>query len=208
MTVGGVVVVVGAIEVGGHNGNVIRAVLTVQEFAVLETGNFRQGVGLIGLLQFTGKQAAFLHGLRRHAGVDTGGAQELQLLAAVLPGRVDDVHFQRHVVIHEIGQCFLIGHDAADLGSSKEHILRLLLCKKRFHSILTGQVQLLVGAGDDIGVALPVQFPDDCRANHAPVARHINFGTFLHHKADASFRVRSRMASSRSWTAIIRTSSS
>ena len=174
MAVGGVIVVVWAIEVGGHDADIVGAVLTVQELAILQTGDLRQRIGLVGLFQLTGQQAVFLHGLRCHAGVDAGGTEKLQLLAAVLPSRVDGVHLQRHVVIHEVGQCFLIGHDAADLGSSKEHILRLFLCEELFHSILTGQVQFFVGAGDDIGIALTLQLTNDCRAHHAAMTCDIN----------------------------------
>ena len=94
---------------------------------------------------------------------------------------MDGIHLQRHVVIHEIGKCFLIGHDAADLGSSKEHILRLLLCEELFHSILTGQVQFLVGASDDIGIALALQFPHDGAAHHAAMPGYIDLCVFLHH---------------------------
>ena len=148
-------------------------------------------------------------------GVDAGGAEEFQLLAAVLPSRVDGVHLQRHVVIHEVGQCFLVCHDAADLGSSKEHILRLLLCEELFHSILTGQVQLLVGAGDDVGVALTLQLTNDCRAHHAAMTCDINLSILFHHNRIAFFpnyrtalSAFSRFARSRSCFAMISTSCS
>ena len=116
---GRVIVVVGAIEVGGHDADVVGAILAVQELAVLQTGDLSQCIGLVGLFQFTGQQAVFLHRLRSHAGVDAGGAEEFQLLAAVLPCRVDGIHLQCHVVIHEIGQCFLICHDATDLAAAR-----------------------------------------------------------------------------------------
>ena len=215
MAVGGVIVVVGAVEVGGHDADVVGAVLAVQELAVLQTGDFRQRISLVGLFQLTGQQAAFLHGLRRHAGIDAGGAEELQLLAAILPCSVDDVHLQRHIVIHKISQRFLICHDAADFSSSKEHILRLLLCKERFHSILTGQIQLLVRTRDDIGVTLTLQFTDDCRTHHAAMTCNINLRILFHHKKitffqnyRTAFSAFSRFAHSRSCLAMISTSCS
>ena len=121
---------------------------------------------------------------------------------------MDDVHFQNHVVVHEIGKGVLVCHDAAHLGGGEEDILRLFFGKKCLHLILPGQIQFLVGSGDNIVVALPVQFPDNGTAHHAPVARHINFRILLHHCALTSFMVFSRIASCRSCTAIIRTSSS
>ena len=121
----------------------------------------------------------------------------------------------RHVVIHEVGQSLLICHDAADLGSCQEHILRLLLCEELFHSILTGQVQLLVSAGDDIGVALTLQLTDNCRANHAAMTCDINLSILFHHNKIAFFpnyrtalSAFSRFARSRSCLAMISTSCS
>ena len=170
----GMVVVVGAVEVGGHHGDVVRAVLAVEELAILEAGDLGQGIGLVGLLQLAGEQAALGHGLRRHAGVDAAGAQEFELAAAVAPGGMDDVHLQDHVVVHEVGQRALVGHNAAHLGGCQEHVLGLLLCEEGLHLVLTGEVQLPVRAGDDIGVALPLQFADNGTSHHAPVSGYVN----------------------------------
>src|SRR5699024_10177402 len=116
MAVGGVVVVVGTVQVGRHDADVVGAVLAVEVLAVFQAGDLGQGVGLVGLFQRRGQQAAFRHGLGRQAGINAGAAQKFQLFAAVLPGRVDDVHLQNHVVVHEIGLGLVVGHDAAHLG--------------------------------------------------------------------------------------------
>ena len=65
-----VVIVVRPVDVGGHYTDEVRAVLTVQELAVLQTGYFGQGVCLVGLFQFAREQATLFHGLGCHAGVD------------------------------------------------------------------------------------------------------------------------------------------
>ena len=44
-------VVVGTVEVGGHDGNVVRAVLQVEAFAHFQSGNFGNGVRFVGVLQ-------------------------------------------------------------------------------------------------------------------------------------------------------------
>ena len=181
MAVGGMIVVVGAVEVGGHHRDVVGAVLSVQELAVLQAADLGQGVSLVGLFQLAGQQAALLHGLGSHPGIDAGRTQELQLLAAVLPGRVDDVHLQNHVVVHEVGQGFLVGHNAAHFGGCQEDVFRLLLGKELLHGILPAEVQFLVGAGNDVGIALALQLTDNGRTHHAAVARHIDFCVFLHH---------------------------
>ena len=187
MAVGRVVVVVGAVEVCGHDRDIVRAVLAVEELAVFETADFGEGVSLVRLFQFGSQQAAFLHRLRGHARIDAGRAEELQLFAAVLPGGVDDVHLERHVEPHEISQRLLIGDDAADLGCGEEHVLGLFLGKEPFDILLTAEVKLLVGAGDDIAVALALQLTHDSAAHHAAVPGNVDFCIFVHHNKLPSF---------------------
>ncbi len=174
MAVLGVVVVVGAVEVGGHDGDVVGAVLAVEELAVLEAADLGEGVGLVGLLQRTGEETALRHGLGSHAGVDAAAAQELEFLAAVLPGGMDDVHLEDHVVVHEVGQGALVGDDAAYLGSSEEHVFGTLLSKERLHLVLTGEVQFRVGTGDDIVVSLSLEFAHNGASHHTTVACDVN----------------------------------
>ena len=66
----GMVIVVRPVEVGGHDGDVIGAILAVEILAVFEPRDFGEGVSLVGLLQRGGQQAAFGHGLGCHAGID------------------------------------------------------------------------------------------------------------------------------------------
>ena len=187
----GMVVVVGPVEVGGHHGDVVGAVLAVEELAILEAADLRQGISFVGLLQRAGEQAALGHGLGSHAGVDAAGAQEFELSATILPSGMDDVHLQNHVVVHEVGQRALVGHDAAHLGGCQEHVLGTLLCEEGLHLVLTGEVQLPVRAGDDIGVALPLQFADNGTSHHAPVSGYVNLTVLFHYRmyTVSSFRL-------------------
>ena len=66
------IVVVRAIEVRRHDGDIIRAILPIKELAVLQTADFRQRIRLVRLFQFGGQQAAFLHRLGRHPRIDAG----------------------------------------------------------------------------------------------------------------------------------------
>ena len=100
---------------------------------------------------------------------------------------MDDVHLERHVEPHEIGQRLLIGDDAADLGRGKEYVLGLLLGKELFDIFLTAEVKLLVGPGDDIVVALALQLTHDGAAHHAAVPGNIDFCIFVHHNKLPSF---------------------
>ena len=175
------VVVVGAVQVGGHDRNEVGAVLPVEELAVFQAADLRKGVGLVGFFQLTGQKAGLCHGLGRHAGIDAGGAKEQQLLAAVLPRAVYDVHLQHHIVVHEVGQSGFVGHNPADFRRSQHHIVRPFLREKGLHRLLTHQVQLLMRAGQEIGIALTRQFPADCRPDHPAMAGHVDFPVLVHH---------------------------
>ncbi len=95
--------------------------------------------------------------------------------------------FERHVEPHEIGQRLLIGDDAADLSRGKEYVLGLFLGKELFDVFLTAEVKLLVGAGDDIVVALALQLTHDGAAHHAAVPGNVDFCIFVHHNKLPSF---------------------
>ena len=56
------------------------------------------------------------------------------IFTAVLPGCVNHVHLQYHVVIHEISQCRLVGNDTTHFGSSQKDIFRFFFRKKLFNS--------------------------------------------------------------------------
>ena len=186
MAVCRVVVVVGTVKVCRHNADIISAVLSVQEFAVFKTGYLCKSISFICLFKLTCQQTAFLHRLRSHSRIDTGRAEELQFLAAILPCRVNDIHFKYHIVIHEICKSVLVCDNTAYLCGSKEYIFRLFLCKKSFDSILSAKVKLLVCACNYICVALSFEFTDNSRADHSPVTCYINFCVFLHHSKFSS----------------------
>jgi len=56
-------IIVGAIEIGGHDGTVISAILAVVGFTQFDTGDFGDGIGFIGGFQGAGEQGVFCHGL-------------------------------------------------------------------------------------------------------------------------------------------------
>ena len=64
-----------------------------------------------------------------------------------------------------------------------------------------------MGAGDQVGIALPLQLPDNGGADHSAVAGDVDFCVFLHHNLlSASFKALSRFASALSCFAMIDTS--
>ena len=118
--------------------------------------------------------------MRRHAGVDAAAAEKLQLLAAVLPSSVDDVHLEDHVVVHEVGQGVLVSDDAADFGCGEEDVFGLFGFEEGLHLVLTRQVEFLVRPCDDVGIALSLQFTDDGRAHHPTVTGDVYFAVYFH----------------------------
>ena len=94
---------------------------------------------------------------------------------------MNHVHLENHVVIHEIREGGLIGHDAADFCSREENILRLFSLEECLHSLLAAQIQLLVRTGNDVGIALTQKFADYGRAHHPPVTRNVYLTVLFHY---------------------------
>ena len=69
-------VVVGTVQIGGHDGYVIGAVLQVEAFTHFQSGYLGDGVRLVGIFQRGSKQGVLCHGLRSHARIDACAAQE------------------------------------------------------------------------------------------------------------------------------------
>ena len=176
----GVVVVIGAVEVGGHHRDVVRAVLAVEELTVLEAADLGQGIGFVGLLQLAGEQAALFHRLRGHAWIDATAAQKEEFFALVFPGSVDDIHLEDHVVVHEVREGALVGDDPADLGGRQEYVFGLLGSEEGLYGVLPREVQLLVRPRDDVGIALSPELPYDGASHHAPVAGDVYFAVGFH----------------------------
>jgi len=175
-----VVVVAGAVEVGGHDAAVVDAVagavLAVVTFAEFDAGDLGDGVGFVGGFQGAGQQGVFAHGLRGEFGVDAAAAEEQEFLHAHAPGLMDDVGFDHHVLVDEFGRVGVVGVDAADLGGGEVDLAGLLGFEEGAHGGLVGEVELGVGAGDDVGLALAVEDTDDGGPDHAAMAGDVDFG--------------------------------
>ena len=160
-----VVVVAGAVEVGGHDaaivGAVALAVLAVVAFAEFDAGDFGDGVGFVGGFQRAGEEGVFAHGLRGELGVNATAAEEQEFLHADPPGFVNDVGFDHHVLVDEFRRVGVVGVDATDLGSGQVNLVGLFGFKEGAYGGLVGQVEFGMGAGDDVGLALAVQNADD-----------------------------------------------
>ena len=155
-------VVVGAIEVGGHHGNIVGAVLQVVALAHLEARNLGNSVLLVGVLQGRGKQAVLLHGLGCVLGVDAGGAQEEQLFYSVSVGLGDDVALDLHVHHDEVSTVEHVGHDAAHEGCGQDNCIGTLFIEERLDLVLVSQIQFFMTAAHEVGVTTLFQIVPDC----------------------------------------------
>lgn len=64
------VVVAGAVQIGGHGADGVKAVLFAVGLTHLDAGYFGQGIGVVGGLQRAGEQIFFPDGLRAELGID------------------------------------------------------------------------------------------------------------------------------------------
>ena len=173
-------VVARPVQVGGHHGDVVGAVLQIERLAHLQARDFGNSIGLVGVLQRSGEQCGLGDGLRGLSWIDAGAAQEEQFLHAVSPTLADDILLDGEILVDEVGAVLQVGHDAAHMGSRQHDILGLLLVKEAVHCHGIHQVQFLVGAADEVGVALGLQAVPDGTAHKAAVACHIYLSVFLH----------------------------
>jgi hypothetical protein len=91
---------------------------------------------------------------------------------------MNDIGFDHEVVVDEFGRVGGVGVDAADLGGGQVDLARLFGGHEGPHGGLVGEIQLGVGAGDELlrRVALGQQLAHDGRADHAAVAGDVDSG--------------------------------
>ena len=168
-------VIVGAIQVGRHHGDIVGTVLQVVALAHLQTGNLGDGIFLVGVLQRRREQAVLLHRLRGILGIDAGRAQEEQTLHTVTIGLADDVALHEHVLHDEVGSIERVGHDATHEGCRQNDGLGALLVEEASHGQLVGEVKLAVATPNKVGITTLQEIVPDGRANKSPMAGHIDF---------------------------------
>ena len=174
----GVVVVVGAVEVGGHHGDEVGAVLAVEELAVFEARDLRKGVGLVGLLELGGEQARFLHGPGRHAGMQILQAEELKLAAAL-----------RQAALMTFISSIMLSYMKSARADELATIPPTLAAARKTYSGRSAAKKSLTACPVDehpprwvrvmMGAASPaLQFAYDGRADHAAVTGDVDSGVF------------------------------
>jgi hypothetical protein len=175
-----VVVVARAIQVGRHHGQKLGAVLAVERPAHFDTGDLGHGVGTIGGFERAGEEVFLLHRLRAVARVDARGTEKQQAFDAVPVCRLDEVVLDREVDGDEVSRIGVVGEDAADFGGSKEHVVGFFCGEEGFDRGLAGEVELSMGAGEDVCVSGGSQTAGDGRTDQAAMAGDVDFRVFVH----------------------------
>ena len=133
-------VIVRAVKVRGHHGEVVRAVLQVVAFAHLEARNFSNGVFLVRIFKFAREESVFFHGLRGILGVNAGRAQEQELLYVVGIGFAEHVALNFHIHHYKISAVKRVRHDATDKSSRKHYGIGAFFVKELLDGILISKV--------------------------------------------------------------------
>ena len=169
-----VVVVPRPIQVRRHHRQVLRPVLPVVRGAHLDPRDLRQRIGPVRGLQRAREKVFLLDGLRTIARVHAARSQEEKPLHAMAPGFVDHVGLDGEVGVDELGGLVAVGEDSAHLGRGEHHVFGLDLVEESAHRGEIGQVQLGVGALDEVGVAAALEAADQGGADEASVARYVD----------------------------------
>ena len=162
------------VEVGGHHGHVVGAILQIVALAHLEPGNFGNGILLVGVFEWRGEQGILAHGLGRILRIDARGAEEEQLLHAVQIGLLDDVALHLHVLHDEVGTVERVGHDAPYEGSGQHHGFGPLGIEELRHGPLVRQVQFAVASPHQIPIPPLLEVLPNGRSHESTVAGNIN----------------------------------
>lgn len=133
--------VVEAVQVGGHGGNEIVAVLALVRFAHFQTGDFCDGVGLIRRLEFAGEKIVFLDRLRRHFRIDTRRSEKEQLFYAVRMRCVYHIILYRQVLKYEFTAIHIVGVNTAHARRRQKYIFRPLGLEKLLDIRLTREIE-------------------------------------------------------------------
>ena len=91
-------------------------------------------------------------------------------------GGLDDVGLDVEIVADEVGGVGVVCEDAAYLGCGEDDELGLLCGEERGDGGVVEEVELGVGARDEVGVAETGEFADDGRAYQAAVSGDVDAG--------------------------------
>ena len=198
VALGGVIVVAGAVEVGGHQADRIEAVLLAQRLTQFDAADLGDGVPLVGGLQGTTKQRLLADRLGGELGVDATAPQKEKPAHPTPPCRFDHMGLDLEILQQEISWIGVVGLNAPHLRGRQHHHSGVVLVKPAIHRHRIQEIELLAAGGEQgsspsrVAVTRPLQSTGNRTARHAAMAGHKNPIAFNHQGTTA--RARSHQA--------------
>ena len=146
-------VVPGTVQIRGHEGQILGAILAIEAAAQLDAGDLGDGIGTVGLFQGAGEKVLLLERLRGELGVDAGAAKEDEALHPCPERLVDHVEFDGQVLLDELVGVLPVGEDAADPGRGDDHDLGPLLGEELPGPGLIGEIEFFEGSREHVLVS-------------------------------------------------------
>jgi len=174
------IVVAGAIQIGGHGADGVKAILLTIGLAHLDARNFRQSVSIIGWFQRPGEQILFLDGLWAQFRINARRAEKQQLFTAVAVGTVNDIVLDLQILVNEFCRICGIGVDAPHLGGSQNHHIWTIFGKKSTHGGLIAQIQIRMGTRELPRIARTRQRATQSTAHKPTMACYIDQSILAH----------------------------
>ena len=143
-----------------------QPVLLAIVLAKLEAGNFRNGVGLVGWLQFAGKQARFGHWLRRVFRIDARASEIEQAGHTSTATPLDEVRGDGEILKNELSGIGRIRMNTANFRGSDDHRIRSMLFEKTIDLILVREIEFVTVCNNNIVEGLR-NSAQESRTNHA-----------------------------------------
>ena len=142
MGVLGIEVVARAVEIGGHDGEILGVVLPVVGRAHLDPGDLGHRIRAVGGLQGSGEQILLFDRLRAKLWVDAGRAEKQEPVDSSAIAGVDYVGLNDEVFADEVCRVGVVGENSADFGCREKHVFRTLPLEEAAHGVGVAQIQL------------------------------------------------------------------
>ena len=168
-------VVIWSVQISRHYGNEIGSVLNVEAFAHFQSGNFGNGIRLVGVFQRPGEQRIFLHGLRSIARIDAGATQKNQFLDVVTIACAYNVVLNLQIPVDEIGTIHVVCNNSAHMSSCQNDVFGFFGFKKFFYPTGVHQVQFFYRSANQMGESFAFEVFPDCRAYQSAMSGYVYF---------------------------------
>ena len=174
-------IVVRAVKVGRHHGNIIGPVLDIETLAHLQPCNLGDGIRFVCIFERGCEQAVLGHRLRRLAWIDACAPEKKQFLHPVPETLPDDILLYLEILPYEVGPVLQVGHYASDMRCCKHHSIRLLPVEKLPDSHPVKQVKFPVAAPRKVGIPPLQEVVPDGRPHQPVVSGNIYLRIFVEH---------------------------